>query len=124
MASARTTLLETIASGKAKGLKSPKEQRVGYYRQDFSTLNFEDTVKDALMAVMEKKIEEDMRAMAAGFFAQCRNYQHKNWTIVGRAKRFGCFRQTGVAGTGAFDFGRADQPHQLPPFADYRRSAQ
>ena len=63
----KTTLLETIASGKAKGIEIAEGTRVGYYRQDFSTLNFEDTVKDVLMAVMEKKIEEDMRAMAAGF---------------------------------------------------------
>ena len=51
----KTTLLETIASGKAKGIEIAEGTRVGYYRQDFSTLNFEDTVKDALMAVMEKK---------------------------------------------------------------------
>ena len=51
----KTTLLETIASGKAKGIEIAGKERVGYYRQDFSTLNFEDTVKDALMAVMEKK---------------------------------------------------------------------
>ena len=63
----KTTLLETIASGKAKGIEIAEGTRVGYYRQDFSTLNFEDTVKEALMAVMEKKIEEDMRAMAVGF---------------------------------------------------------
>ena len=63
----KTTLLETIASGYAKGIEISEGTRIGYYRQDFSTLNFEDTVKEALMAVMEKKIEEDMRAMAAGF---------------------------------------------------------
>ena len=63
----KTTLLETIASGKTKGIEIMEGTRIGYYRQDFSTLNFEDTVKEVLMAVMEKKIEEDMRAMAAGF---------------------------------------------------------
>ena len=63
----KTTLLETIASGKSKGIEIMDGTRIGYYRQDFSTLNFEDTVRDALMAVMEKKIEEDMRSMAAGF---------------------------------------------------------
>jgi len=63
----KTTLLETIASGKVKGIEIMEGTKIGYYRQDFSTLNFEDTVKDALMAVMEKKIEEDMRSMAAGF---------------------------------------------------------
>jgi ATP-binding cassette subfamily F protein 3 len=40
---------------------------VGYYRQDFSTLNFENTVYESLMAVMERKIEQDMRSVAAGF---------------------------------------------------------
>ena len=41
--------------------------KVGYYRQDFSTLDFEDTVYESLMAVMEKKEEEKMRGVAAGF---------------------------------------------------------
>ena len=67
MASARRLFWKLSLRAMRRGLRLPKEQRVGYYRQDFSTLNFEDTVKDALMAVMEKKIEEDMRAMAAGF---------------------------------------------------------
>ena len=40
---------------------------VGYYRQDFSTLNFEDTVYDSLMGVMKQHIEQDMRSVAAGF---------------------------------------------------------
>ena len=41
--------------------------KVGYYRQDFSTLNFEDTVHDALLSVMDKQVEETMRTIAAGF---------------------------------------------------------
>lgn len=41
--------------------------KVGYYRQDFSTLNFEDTVHDALLSVMDKQVEEEMRTIAAGF---------------------------------------------------------
>lgn len=63
----KSTLLEALASGKAKGAEIAKGIRVGYYRQDFSTLNFEDTVYDSLMEVMDLKIEETMRGCAAGF---------------------------------------------------------
>jgi len=62
----KTTLLESIAKGN-KGSAILDGIRVGYYRQDFSTLNFEDTVHDSLMEVMERKVEEDMRTIAAGF---------------------------------------------------------
>jgi ATP-binding cassette subfamily F protein 3 len=41
--------------------------RVGYYRQDFSTLNFEDTVHQSLAGVMKKVNEEELRSVAAGF---------------------------------------------------------
>ncbi|MFH1455247.1 MAG: ABC-F family ATP-binding cassette domain-containing protein [bacterium] len=63
----KSTLLEAIASGKAEGTKIAPGIIVGYYRQDFSTLNFEDTVFDSLMAVMDKHIEQEMRNVAAGF---------------------------------------------------------
>jgi ATP-binding cassette subfamily F protein 3 len=63
----KSTLLESIAQGTAKGSSIASDVRVGYYRQDFSTLNFEDTVYDSLMSVMDKKIEETMRATAASF---------------------------------------------------------
>lgn len=62
----KSTLLESIATGKNNAVIL-SGIRVGYYRQDFSTLNFEHTVYDSLMSVMEKKIEETMRATAAGF---------------------------------------------------------
>ncbi len=63
----KTTLLESIANGTAKGASIQPGVRVGYYRQDFSTLNFEDTVRDSLMNVMDEKIEEHMRSVASGF---------------------------------------------------------
>lgn len=63
----KSTLLESIAKGTSEGSFIDPAIRVGYYRQDFSTLNFEDTVHDALIAVTEKKSEETMRACAAGF---------------------------------------------------------
>jgi len=63
----KSTLLEAIAKGDAEGTKIVPGIIVGYYRQDFSTLNFEDTVFDSLMSVMDKHIEQEMRSVAAGF---------------------------------------------------------
>jgi len=63
----KSTLLESIANGKAEGSKILEGIKVGYYRQDFSMLNFEDTVHDALLSIMDKQIEESMRTIAAGF---------------------------------------------------------
>lgn len=63
----KSTLLEAIATRKAAGVKIAPDVKIGYYRQDFSTLNFEDTVRDSLLQVMDEQIEEDMRRVAAGF---------------------------------------------------------
>ena len=67
----KTTLLERLASGHADGEKVKEGIRIGYYRQDFSTLNFDDTVYQSLASAMqdggEKLDEERMRSVAAGF---------------------------------------------------------
>ncbi|KKP82039.1 MAG: hypothetical protein UR83_C0059G0010 [Candidatus Moranbacteria bacterium GW2011_GWF2_35_54] len=53
--------------GKTTGAKILDGIRVGYYRQDFSTLDFEETVYDTLIGAMQKQEEEKMRAVASGF---------------------------------------------------------
>ncbi len=63
----KSTLLESLATGSAKGAKVAEGVQVGYYRQDFSTLNFEDTVHQSLAGVMKKVNEEELRSVAAGF---------------------------------------------------------
>ena len=63
----KSTLLESLASGAAEGATITKGVKVGYYRQDFSNLDFNSTVYQELAGVMEKEIEEDMRRVAAGF---------------------------------------------------------
>lgn len=63
----KSTLLEALASGTADGATIAPGVKVGYYRQDFSTLNFDDTVYESLAQVMEKEIEETLRSVAAGF---------------------------------------------------------
>jgi ATPase subunit of ABC transporter with duplicated ATPase domains len=63
----KSTLLELLALGTSKGATIAPGVRVGYYRQDFSTLNFDDTVYQSLISVMKEQIEETMRATAASF---------------------------------------------------------
>ncbi len=62
----KSTLLQSIVDRTARGVTVPGEVRVGYYRQDFSTLDFEMTVFESLMSVQKVKNEEAMRATAAG----------------------------------------------------------
>ncbi len=66
----KSTLLEAIAKGVAEGAVITEGVKVGYYRQDFSTLDFDQTVFDALMHAMSQTGQPDekrMRTVAAGF---------------------------------------------------------
>ena len=63
----KTTFLERIVKGTAEGVKIEPVVKVGYYRQDFSTLNFEQKAYDSLWDVMEKHDEQTLRATAAWF---------------------------------------------------------
>jgi ATPase subunit of ABC transporter with duplicated ATPase domains len=63
----KSTLLEAIAKGVADGAVITEGVKVGYYRQDFSTLDFDKTVFDTLMANMGQPDEKRMRTVAASF---------------------------------------------------------
>jgi len=63
----KTTLLEAIARGVALGATIAEGVKVGYYRQDFSTLDFDQTVLEALRHAMGRPDEERLRTIAAGF---------------------------------------------------------
>ncbi|OHA81930.1 MAG: hypothetical protein A2675_02060 [Candidatus Yonathbacteria bacterium RIFCSPHIGHO2_01_FULL_51_10] len=67
----KSTLLESIAKGVSKGAVIAPGVKVGYYRQDFSTLNFDDTVFASLSEAMGVQIgevaEQQLRSVAAGF---------------------------------------------------------
>ncbi len=63
----KTTLLESLASGHAKGEIVAKGTRISYYRQDFSTLNFEQTVYQTLADAMREGTDQQLRSHAAGF---------------------------------------------------------
>lgn len=63
----KTTLLEALATGRAKGEIVEPGVRIGYYRQDFSTLDFDATVWDTLSRAMREGDHEKLRSHAAGF---------------------------------------------------------
>ena len=64
----KTTLLEKLASGHAKGEHIKAGVKIGYYRQDFSTLDFDATVYQTLSKAMGSDgTEQGLRAHAAGF---------------------------------------------------------
>lgn len=62
----KSTLLESIVN-QEEGSRVQPGIRIGYYRQDFSNLDFDSTVGDELLSVMKKKYVETMRHVAAGF---------------------------------------------------------
>ncbi len=73
----KTTLLQDIASEKSAGAIITKGIRVGYYRQDFSTLDPEKTVYASLAEVMTAGTEETLRSAAAGFLLNAGDLKHQ-----------------------------------------------
>lgn len=63
----KTTLLEKIANRTEQGVKVKDGINIGYYRQDFSTLDFNMTGMDALKHAYTGKDEEKIRKVAASF---------------------------------------------------------
>ncbi|MAG12776.1 hypothetical protein CL630_03120 [bacterium] len=63
----KSTLLNNLAHGTEQGAKISDGVRVGYYRQDFSMLDFDETVYDTLKKAMDREDEQMMRSLAAGF---------------------------------------------------------
>ena len=73
----KSTLLESLANKTAAGAAISDGVRVGYYRQDFSTLDFNQSIYESLMSAMEKPNEERMRSTAASFLITAEHMQKK-----------------------------------------------
>lgn len=64
----KSTLLRSLVAGREDGVKIMDGVRVGYYSQDFTNLNYDDTVLDSLHNVAASGINaEEVRRVAAGF---------------------------------------------------------
>ena len=78
----KSTLLESLASWKSKDVIIADGVRIGYYRQDFSTLNFEHTVHQSLVEVCPEKIsEQDLRSLAAWFLINSEVIKTQVWHL-------------------------------------------
>lgn len=64
----KSTLLRSLVKNDDGGAVIMKDVSVGYYSQDFSTLNFENTVFESLKSsLIDGATEEEMRSVAASF---------------------------------------------------------
>lgn len=64
----KSTLLRTLVNNKDENAKILEGVRVGYYSQDFSNLDFEQTVYDSLSSILAEGLgEQDLRSVASGF---------------------------------------------------------
>ncbi|MCW1929841.1 MAG: ATP-binding cassette domain-containing protein [Candidatus Kerfeldbacteria bacterium] len=72
----KTTLLERLASNQHTGLEIIEDVRVGYYRQDFSGLNFDSTPFDALKEVQIVGGKQEIYQAAAHFLLTSEMLEH------------------------------------------------
>lgn len=71
----KSTLLEKIVNAKEDWAVLSPWVKIGYYRQDFSNLDFDQTVYECLRETAPEEIwEQDLRSKAAGFLI--------NWEIM------------------------------------------
>jgi len=74
----KSTLLRTLVSQEHEGAKIMDGVKVGYYSQDFSNLNFDDTVFDSLKSSLAEGLgEHEMRSTASGFLITSNLMEHK-----------------------------------------------
>lgn len=74
----KSTFLRALVSGKNEGAKISEGVKVGYYSQDFSNLNFENSVFDSLLSAKSEEIDaQQMRSIAAVFLITGELMDHK-----------------------------------------------
>jgi ATPase subunit of ABC transporter with duplicated ATPase domains len=73
----KSTFLEALATGDTDRASITPGVKVGYYRQDSSTLDFNETVANTLLAVMEEKNIQLAYATAAKFLIPSELLQNK-----------------------------------------------
>jgi len=73
----KSTFLEALAGGDRERAIITPGVKVGYYRQDFSTLDFDETVANTLLSVMSEKNIQQAYAIAAKFLVPSELLQNK-----------------------------------------------
>jgi ATPase subunit of ABC transporter with duplicated ATPase domains len=87
----KSTLLRSLAEEKSDGAVITEGVRVGYYRQDFSGLDFEKTAYDTLYEVMVEPENEKLRAVASQFLLTSHLLKNKVGSLSEGQKGLLCF---------------------------------
>lgn len=87
----KSTLLRTLAEEKDPGAVINEDVRTGYYRQDFSGLDFDKTAYDTLLEVMEAPSNEQLRSVAAQFLLSSTVLKNKVGALSEGQKGLLCF---------------------------------
>jgi ATP-binding cassette subfamily F protein 3 len=96
----KSTLLRSLAAGEDPGTVIAPGVKVGYYRQDFSGLNFDSTAYDSLAEVMEIESNEKLRATAAHFLLTSDDLRTKVGSLSEGQKGLLCFARFMLQGPG------------------------
>jgi ATP-binding cassette subfamily F protein 3 len=74
----KSTLLRSLVNKEHGDTVIQKDTRVGYYSQDFATLDYDQTVFDSLKSVLAEGLDiQEMRSVAAGFLLTGELMGHK-----------------------------------------------
>ena len=89
----KSTFLEALATEKEIGASYAKDVRVGYYRQDFSGLDFEKTAYEELAGVMINPYNQEIYATAAQFLLSAETLKNKVGSLSEGQKGLLCYAQ-------------------------------
>lgn len=87
----KSTFLEALANGQAEGATITRDVRVGYYRQDFSGLDFEKTAYEALAEMMDEPWNQEIYATGARFLLSSQVLKNKVGSLSEGQKGLLCY---------------------------------
>lgn len=96
----KSSLLRALADQTDEGMKIAPEVKVGYYRQDFSGLKFDQTVYESLAEVMEIESMERLRAVASEFLLDSKVIRNTVGSLSEGQKGLLCFARFVLQGPG------------------------
>lgn len=87
----KSTLLQALANGSEEGATISPDVRVGYYRQDFSGLDFEKTAYQALEEMMHNPWNQEIYATGAQFLLSSQILKNKVGALSEGQKGLLCY---------------------------------
>jgi len=87
----KSTFLAALAAGTEEGATISKDIKVGYYRQDFSGLDFDKTAYDALAEMMHEPWNQEIYATGAQFLLSSEILKNKIGSLSEGQKGLLCY---------------------------------